>query len=226
MHAQVEGPAVAELARLFRRIWIAAGGDPFPQHEEPAEESVATSATAFALAYGNEDLRRRMGIRRKYVHAMRRARATISIMNAYFIPDRGVRRVLINAVRRGVKVNIILPGRSDVPAVQWASQRLWARLLRNGIRIFEWPGRMMHAKTAVIDSVWSTIGSYNLDNQSLFHNHEVVIVAIDRAVGARMQAAFDADTTGCREVVLAEWKRRGWWRKVVEWFWFRFRHWL
>src|SRR5262249_40902319 len=109
LHARVEGPAVAELARLFRKTWFAAGGDRFPQTEEPATESVAGEHTAYAVAIGNEEIRRRRTIRRYYLHAMRHAKKTIRIMNAYFIPDRGIRRVLANAVRRGVDVSVVVP---------------------------------------------------------------------------------------------------------------------
>jgi cardiolipin synthase A/B len=226
LHARIEGPAVAEMARLFRRTWLAAGGDVFPQIEEDAAESVATENTAFAIAVGNEDLRRRATIRRFYLHAMRRARETIHIMNAYFIPDRGVRRVLANAVRRGVRVTVIVPEKSDLRSVQFASQHLYAKLLKAGVRIFEYPERMMHAKSAVVDAVWATIGSYNLDARSLFHNLEVVLCIVDRAFAAVVRAQIEEDAAASRELVPEVWRQRPWWRKVAEWFFFQFRHWL
>jgi cardiolipin synthase A/B len=226
MHARVEGPAVAELARLFRRTWLAAGGDVYPQIEEPAAESVAVDDTAFAVAIGNEELRRRASIRRAYLHAMRRARESIHIANAYFIPDRGVRRVMANAVRRGVKVSIIVPEVSDLISVQYAGEHVFARLLKAGVRIFQWPERMMHAKTAVVDAVWAAIGSYNLDARSLFHNLEVVLCIVDRAFGAGVRAQLEHDQTLSREVTLDVWRRRPIWRRVVEWFFYQFRHWL
>jgi cardiolipin synthase len=104
---------------------------------------------------GNEERKRRATIRRSYLHAMRRARESIQIMNAYFIPDRGVRRVLANAVRRGVKVAVIVPAKSDLKSVMYAGQHVYARLLKAGVRIFEWSERMLHAKTAVVDAVWA-----------------------------------------------------------------------
>lgn len=226
MHARLEGPAVAELARLFRRTWIKAGGRPFPQHEERAQEVVASEDTAFAMTLGNEEVKRRWGIRRAYLHAVRRARRSISIANAYFIPDRGIRRALVNAAQRGVAVRVIVPSTSDIPAVKWASRRVFAGLLKRGIRLFEWTDKMMHAKTAVIDSVWSTIGSNNLDNRSLLYNLEVVAVVVDRPFGAEMERHFDADVAQSREVSLTTWKRRPFWHKVAEWFFYQFRHWL
>jgi cardiolipin synthase len=226
MHARVEGPAVAMLEHLFRRNWINAGGPPYAAHEIDAEESVATPGTALAIVLGTDELKRRSSIRRAYVHAMKHARQTISIMNAYFIPDRGVRRALRNAVARGVQVKVVVPRRSDLRSVSYASQHLFAGLLKAGVRIFRWPERMMHAKTAVIDGVWTKIGSYNLDARSLHYNLEVVVAAIDRPLGARMQTIFDEDVARCEEVVLDKWQQRGFWRKLISWFFYQFRHWL
>jgi cardiolipin synthase A/B len=226
IHARIEGPAVAELARLFRRTWLAAGGEPYPQIEEPAAESVAHESTAFAIAVGNEELRRRATIRRFYLHAMRRARESIHIANAYFIPDRGIRRVLANAVRRGVKVSVIVPENSDLKSVQFAGHHIFGPLLKAGVRIFEWPERMMHAKAAVVDGIWATIGSYNLDARSLFHNLEVVLCIVDRSFATGLRAQLERDEAHAREVVLELWKQRPLWRRLVEWFFFQFRHWL
>ncbi len=226
LHARVEGPAVTELARLFRRTWFAAGGDHYPQHEEPAAESVATEHTAMAVALGNEDIRRRRTIRRFYLHAMRRARRTIHIMNPYFIPDRGIRRVLNNAAKRGVEVSVVVPEKNDLRSVQFAGHHVFGNLLKAGVRIFEWPERMLHAKTAVVDGVWSTIGSYNLDARSLFHNLEVVLFIVDGEFAAGLDAQIMADAALSRELELGAWRGRPFWRKVVEWFFYQFRHWL
>jgi cardiolipin synthase len=225
LHCRVEGPAVGDLARLFRKGWLRGGGSSYRVVEEPSEEAVATTNTAFAAALGNEELRRRSAIRRAYLHAMKRARHTISILNAYFIPDRGLRRAMANAVKRGVEVKVMVPGRSDVPPAQHAGRYLFSSLLEAGVRIFEWP-HMMHAKTAVVDRTWATIGSYNLDSVSMFHNLEVVLCVVDRPFGAALHDQLDADFARSRELTLAEWRRRPWWQKLVEWLWFRFRYWL
>jgi cardiolipin synthase len=207
------------------RVVIAAGGDHYAQHEEPADESVATDGTTFAIALGNEETKKRANIRAAYLHAMRRAKETITIANAYFIPDRGMRRVLANAVARGVVVKVILPGESDVKSVQYASAHMFGKLLKMGVRIFEWP-RMLHAKSAVVDGIWTAIGSYNLDARSLMSQLEVVLCVVDRAFGQRMRTELDADCERSKEVHLAEWKKRPLWRKIVEWFFFQFRGWL
>jgi cardiolipin synthase len=161
-----------------------------------------------------------------YLHAIRLSKKSISIMNAYFIPDRGLRRQFRNAARRGVSVRAMLPSISDVPLVQYASRYLYARLLRHGMRIFEWPEKMMHSKIGVIDGVWSTIGSYNLDARSFLHNLEVGLVIVDRDFGAQLDNAFDGDVQRCREIVLDEWQERSSRERVLEWLAYRFRYWL
>jgi cardiolipin synthase len=221
VHLRIEGPAVTELGRVFRRSWLAAGGRDFKMPEPAPDEGRPGEALVQILS--NEGRRRRTPIRRAYLHAIRRARSSIAIENAYFIPDLGLRRALANAVKRGVQVRVIVPGRSDVPAVAWASRRLYAGLLRAGVTLYEWQGRMMHAKTAVIDETWSTVGSCNLDYRSFNINLEVIAVIVDRVFGRRMAESFALDLADCREIVAAEWKRRPWWHRVVEWFWFRFR---
>lgn len=226
MHARVEGPAVADLARLFRRTWLAVGGSEFPEPATPLPQPSSDVHTVRVEVISNTRLQTRSRMRYAYVHAIRRASESIYLMNAYFIPDRGLRRAFAEATRRGVDVRVVVPSTSDVAAVYWASRHLYARLLRRGVRIFEWPERMMHAKTGVIDGVWSTIGSYNLDRRSFLHNLEVGLVSIDRTLGARLHEQFLRDLTICREVTLAEWKKRSRWSKLLEWFFYQLRYWL
>ena len=222
LHARVEGPAVTELSRLFRRDWVRAGARAFPL----PPESPPSGGTARALTLGNSEYSRRRAIRRSYLHAFKRAKEMIGITNAYFIPDRGLRRVLLNAARRGVHVSVIVPADSDVKSVQWAGRHTYAALLKGGVRIYEWQWHMLHAKSAVVDGVWSTIGSYNLDARSLFHNLEVVVCVIDPAFGAKLRSQQLADVSLSREILLEEWQVRPFWRKVIEWCCYQFRFWL
>src|SRR5262249_27526982 len=172
------------------------------------------------------ELRRRRTSRRFYLHAMRRARKFIRIMNPYFIPDRGIRRVLNNAIKRGVEVAVVVPEKNDLRSVQFAGHHVFGTLLKAGVRIFEWPERMLHAKAAVVDGIWSTIGSYNLDARSLFHNLEVVLCIVDGEFAATLDAQIMSDAALSRELALDTWRRRPFWRKVVEWLFYQFRHWL
>ena len=226
LHARVEGPAVFDLARLFRWMWIKNGGAPFPEPLMPRTETAAQSHSALVQVISNAHLRTRFQMRRAYLFAVRRAERRIDIMNAYFIPERRLRREFVRAAQRGVNVRLIVPGNTDIAAVYYATRYLYARLLRRGVRIFEWQERMMHAKSAVIDGVWSTIGSYNLDRRSLLHNLEVGVIVIDRGVGETLDAQFELDIQRCREVSLATWEQRSMWHKFLEWFFFQFRYWL
>jgi cardiolipin synthase len=223
---EVEGPAVFDLAALFRRIWLKNGGSYFPEPTVHAVQPLPGEHLTPVQVISNARLRTRFHMRRAYVHAIRRAERRICIMNAYFIPDRVLRRHFARAVQRGVDVRVIVPSTSDVSAVYWATRYLYTRLMRRGVRIYEWPERMMHAKSGIIDAVWSTIGSYNLDRRSLLHNFEVGLIVLDREVGRALEAQFDEDLKGCREVLLAEWDKRSKLSRVLEWFFFQFRYWL
>ena len=125
-----------------------------------------------------------------------------------------------------MNVRVIVPSTNDVQAVRYASRHLYAHLMRTGVRIFEWPGKMMHAKCGAIDEVWSTIGSYNLDRRSFLHNLEVALVVIDSSVGEELQVEFETQLQRCKEVLPEVWERRSWWQKTKEWAFYQLRYWL
>ncbi|HUQ05115.1 MAG TPA: phosphatidylserine/phosphatidylglycerophosphate/cardiolipin synthase family protein [Kofleriaceae bacterium] len=225
VHCSLRGPVVADLARIFRRTWIAEGGAPYPA-PEPAEKRPMLPANIAARIVDNTRRKRRGAIRRAYLAAISAARETVLIENAYFLPDRAIRRAMVRAVERGVEVAIIVPGRSDVRAIEFAGLYIYRWFVQRGVRILRWTGPMMHAKTAVIDAMWSTIGSYNLDARSLRYNLEVIIEIIDGDIGAGMVEQFRVDEQSTTTFDLATWKSFGWWRKALAWLAFRFRSWL
>lgn len=226
LHVRIDGPVAAECAHMFHEVWRRGGGDAFDlvlSGPSPA----GPEGHAHAMVLGNHELRLRKEIRRAYLHAIDRARRSIAIMNAYFVPDRGIRRALARAVVRGVDVRILIPGpANDLRALYHATRAVCDELLANGVKIFEWPDRMMHAKTAAIDGAWVTVGSYNLDHRSLFHNLEANLICVDRALAAQVEASFRRDLARCDELELASWRRRSVLRKVGERFYYLFRHWL
>lgn len=226
-HARLEGLAVRDLAMLFRRTWIKSGGERYeePGPAKPALPDGAESVPAVQV-FSNVWMRSRSHMRQAYLRAIKRSERTISIMNAYFIPDRGLRKAFARAASRGVNVRVIVPSRSDVPTVGYATRRLYTRLLKSGVRIFEWPGAMMHAKTGVIDGIWSTIGSYNLDRRSFLHNLEVGLIVVDTSIGDTMQQRFEEACAISREIRLEEWEQRGWWQRTKEWCCYQLRYWL
>ena len=225
-HLQIEGPAVADLEAMFRDTWHIAGGNVYAPYAREADESVAGPGSEYACAVASDDRGRRSTIRRHLTHAIRSARDSIYIANAYFIPDRGLRRALTKAARRGVDVQLIVPAESDIKLVQWAGEHTYAQLLRSGISIHQWQHVHMHAKSVVVDGVWFSIGSYNLDYVSLFRNLEVVVEGVGRDTGMALVKMFEKDKTFCHTVDRRSWKERRWWLRALQWLAYRFRRWL
>lgn len=223
-HCRIHGPVVAQLDQMFSESWHHGGGKPYPPY--PAPEPPPEPGAELAVAVGSDHWGKRMAIRRHYMHAIRTAREYIYLANAYFLPDPGVRRALIRAARRGVSVHIMTSANSDLKSVQFASEATYRRFLRNGVHVHLWPRTTMHAKTAVVDGVWSVIGSYNLDYNSLFRHLEVVVAIVSRGFAEEMRAIYTSDLERCAELSLPEWRRRPRWRKVAAWFFYKFRRWF
>ncbi len=217
---EIEGPCVLELQDMFLELW-ARGGRRDPQ--PPAHAPVPACGAARALVVSSHRRGDRGEIARHYRHAIENARQRIWISSAYFLPSLRFSRRLRAASARGVDVRLLVPGRTDFGPVLYAIQRLFTSYLLAGIRIFEWPGPMMHAKTMVVDGSWSTVGSYNIDHLSLTRNYELIAVLSDAEFGRRMEAMFEEDIAGSREITRTAWRNRGWSRRVVEWFTYKFR---
>lgn len=174
----------------------------------------------------NQEFRFRRRIRRAYLHAIRNARHYIFIENAYFIPERSIRRELYRAVDRGVVVAVVLAEHSDVQVAHFASRHLYEEMLRHGVRLFEWPRGMMHAKTAVIDDAWAIVGSYNFDHRSLRHQLEAAAVIVDRQFAAALRRQTEADIRQCSELTQHQHRLRPWHHEVAEAFCYLLRKWL
>jgi cardiolipin synthase len=142
--------------------------------------------------------------------AIASARERIYIANAYFVPTRDLRWLLMNAADRGVDVRVLTPGvHSDQPVVWHASRALYKRLLSAGVRIWEYRPGMMHAKTFVADSCWATIGTFNFDNRSMKLNDEVALIVRDEGVARRLEESFLADLAHADEVQAETLERLG-----------------
>jgi cardiolipin synthase len=165
----------------------------------------------------------RRSIHREYALRVARSTERVDIANSYFIPDRRVRAALFRAVRRGVRVRVLVPVKSDVPVVQFAVEALFETLLRHGVEIWALPGTMLHAKTAIIDDVFTTIGSYNLDDRSWRKNLEVNLAVEDRAFARHVRSWFEHDLQAARRVDLTSWRDRSIARRAVEWVSFALR---
>lgn len=226
MHCRVTGAIVIDLARMFRRTWLRSGGKyykPLP----PASSFIAqATGSSFVRLLDNTRRRQRATVRRAFLHVIRTAREAVWIENAYFLPDRGLRRSLARAVRRGVDVQVIIPGRSDVRIIEWASLYVLRGLVKQGVKIRRWRGVMMHAKTAVVDALWSTIGSYNFDAMSRFNNLEVTVEILDPDVGTTLVKSFRRDLENTDPYTDEAWKKLPWYIKALAWFCFRLRRFL
>ncbi|MGO8703039.1 MAG: DUF2062 domain-containing protein [Candidatus Brocadiia bacterium] len=219
-------PAGRRLAGdVRRRLGLPLGPGARRRGREVSDEIWERGGVAVQIV-GNWEFRHRQDIRRAYLHAFHNAQRYILIENAYFIPDRGVRRALAHAAGRGVVVAVILSKNSDVTTAAYASRSLYSELLASGVRLFEWPFSMMHAKTAAIDDAWATVGSYNFDHRSLLHQLESVAVVADGAFTRRLRDQMLADLAKCRELTLIEHESRPWRQMLMESAAYLVRRWL
>jgi cardiolipin synthase len=146
--------------------------------------------------------------------------------NAYFVPDRQTVDALTDAAKRGVDVKIILPGTSDSSLVQSAGEYFYSELLRSGVKLYKRRNVLLHSKTLVIDSVWSTVGSTNMDFWSFSSNDEVNAVILSREFAITMEEMFAGDLAQSDQVRWEEWKKRPLRLKIREWFFHLFTYWL
>jgi cardiolipin synthase len=175
-----------------------------------------------ASVLSNDRWRKRL-IERAYLGRIRAARERILITNSYFIPSRLVRHALAQATRRGVRVCVLLPGESDVPAAAYAMRHLYGFMLRHGIELYEWSASILHSKTAVIDRDWCTVGTHNLDRRSWAFNLEINVVVEDRAVADQLALRMQRDIDASVRVDRHTWRFRPLSLRLLEVFFYLFR---
>jgi cardiolipin synthase A/B len=224
---RVEGPVVRGLIALVLSAWRRAGGVPVsrtrPSHHGSA---FAGPGKQSARVISESYLRNRHQIASAYVSQLYHAKKTAWITNAYFVPDPTVMRALTRACDRGVDVRVLLPAETDVEIVRHASRATWGRLLRHGVRIFEYERSILHSKSAVIDGRWSTIGTFNFDYLSLRWLLEVNLCVLDEEFGSTMQRSFLRDLEQSREVDLRTHRFRPLGDRLLEMILYRFRKFL
>jgi cardiolipin synthase A/B len=217
---QVRGYVAQELRTLFYKTWRRVWLRNLPHELGPPNvprDLVPLSKKPSGRVYVLANLRRsRRNLRREYLTRINAAARTINVANSYFIPDRPVRNALFRAVLRGVRVRVLVPNKSDVAVVQFALEAMYETLLRHGLELYCHPGPMMHAKTAIIDDRFATIGSYNLDERSRAKNLEVNVAVEDEAFATYVRTWFDRDVERATRVDLFEWRARPLVRRGVE----------
>ena len=215
---EVRGDAAQELRTLFYRTWRKLTREAAPLDVRPLSRKRTRPVWVLASQW-----RSRRSIHREYVVRIRHAKDRVDIANSYFVPDRRVRAALFGAVRRGVRVRVLVPAKSDVPIVQFAVEALFDTLLRHGIEIWALPGTMLHAKTAIIDEAFTTIGSYNLDERSWRKNLEVNLAVEDKDFARHVRGWFDRDLDVAVRIELNDWRERSLTRRGFEWAAFAMR---
>ncbi|HJX60129.1 MAG TPA: phospholipase D-like domain-containing protein [Thermodesulfobacteriota bacterium] len=220
----IEGSIVKELLETFKRSWTTWRGEKIVFRQEGVEPHAKKEKGRIpALPIFVYSRRGRKRMRNLLRHSIETAKATISLTTAYFTPSRRMIALLEDAVRRGVRVRLLVPGKSDVPAASYAGRAFFTRLLKSGIEIYTYRGEMLHAKTYVFDQYWSIVGSTNLDYQSLIYNDEGNIGILDASFACKMIEIFEEDLKESLRVDLEEWYRRPLLEKLKEHFFALFR---
>jgi cardiolipin synthase len=221
---QIEGPAVAEFQKLFLDTWQNQKGPELPEGQYFPALKAEGQALVRVLGSTPGEANRITFI--MYVAAITFAKNTLHMTNAYFVPDRQTVEALTDAAKRGVDVKIILPGTSDSSLVQSAGEYFYSGLLKSGVKLYKRRNVLLHAKTLVIDGVWSTVGSTNMDFWSFSSNDEVNAVILSREFAIEMEKMFAGDLAESDQVRWEEWKKRPLSLKVKQWFSHLFARWL
>jgi cardiolipin synthase len=223
-NVRIEGPAVEQLQRLFLETWAAQGGPPLAEREWfPAMKPQGPHPVRIVDSGPGDEV---PAIYVALLSAMAASEKSIHVTMAYFVPDSQTIDALKSAAARGVDVTLVLPSYTDFWAVFHAGRSHYADLLQAGVKIYERQEALLHAKTIVIDGVWSTVGSSNLDWRSFLHNAELNAVILGRDFGQQMEAMFQDDLRGSIRIDLDTWQRRPLDVRMKEWMGRAWEYWL
>jgi cardiolipin synthase A/B len=221
---QIEGPAAEEFRKLFLETWQRQNGPSIPPPTGVPNRNDAGNALVRALGSTPGETNRITFV--AYVAAITLAQHSIHLTNAYFVPDAQILKAFTDAARRGVDVEIILPSITDASMVLSAQRYRYAGLLKSGVKIFERRNAVMHAKTAVIDGIWSTVGSTNMDYLSFLSNDEVNAVVLNREFADEMEKTFARDLAESNPIRRDRWRKRPLGDRFGQWFAHLFFRWL
>jgi cardiolipin synthase len=214
-HFRAEGPVVAQMQAVFMDNWIKVTGEVL--HGPDYFPALEKRGDAYAQMFSSSPEGGSESMHLMYLLAITAAAKSIQLSSAYFVPDGLARDALIAAAKRGVRVQIITPGKHmDAETVRKASRAQWGDLLQAGIEISEYQPTMYHCKVLVVDGVWVSVGSTNFDNRSFSLNDEANLNILDAAFAARQSAIFEQDLARSRTITLAQWKARPLPEKMLE----------
>ncbi|HEX2930493.1 MAG TPA: cardiolipin synthase [Candidatus Binatia bacterium] len=215
-NVRIQGPVVRFLQAAFAESWlettgIAVGGDGYFPRLEPAGSITAqiVKSSPTGGSFQNYML---------FLLSINSAKESVLITNPYFIPDDVMTEALVKAAGRGVRVLVLLPGESDSELTYTASRSHYGPLLLGGVKIYEYKASLMHAKTIVVDGVWSTIGSTNFDNRSFALNQEINLTVYDRGIARRLEEIFHDDLKYSEPISYEQWQARGLFERLIEVF--------
>jgi cardiolipin synthase len=215
-NVRFEGPAVRQLQAAFAAAWTEATGVMITGRATSVDRYADDVATAGLLnaspTLGSTAAERFLAM------SIAGARKRMYVTNAYFAPDENFMGLLTEAAGRGVDIRLLLAGpRTDIRVARSAARSRYETLLGAGVRIFEWQPSTLHAKTFVVDGLWSSVGTMNFDNRSLVLNDEVSLLVLDSAFGQRMDSLFLADLSHAIEITAESFAGRSWFERVREW---------
>lgn len=205
-HLRMEGPVVADFQKLFMATWMTQKGDALADKNYFPPLSSKGSEVVRAIGSSPDEAYSQMYV--TLISAINSAETQICLTNAYFVPDAQLLAALKGAVQRGVDVRLLLPDKSDSQLVYYASRSFYDELLTAHIKIYERKNAFLHAKTALIDGVWSTVGSTNLDWRSFLNNQEINAVILGQGFGTEMQTLFEKDLQSSELITLKTWRKR------------------
>ncbi|MFJ5370854.1 phosphatidylserine/phosphatidylglycerophosphate/cardiolipin synthase family protein [Bosea sp. CER48] len=214
-HYRVEGPAVAEFQAAFAEHWIEATGE-LLMGDRFFPQLVAAGEHAAQVVVSSTHQRNVMHL--MLMTALASAQRSVRIATPYFVPDELMRRQILDARKRGVDIRIIVPGpQIDVRIVRKASRHLWGDLLRAGVKISEFQPTFFHCKLVIVDDIWTSVGSTNIDDRALRLNDEANINLFDRDFAGTQMAVFDRDAASSKPYTFSDWQDRSAQQKFSDW---------
>ncbi len=214
-HYRLDGPAVAHMQAAFMDNWMETCGEVLHGEEYfPALEPTGPEPAQVFRSSADDGSE---SVRLMYLLSIACAERSVRLANAYFVPDSLAVRTLVEAQRRGATVEILVPGRHiDQQMVRRASRALWGPLLEAGVAIYEYQPTMYHVKVAIVDEIWTSVGSTNFDNRSFRLNDEANLNVFDSRFAEEQAGIFEEDKGRARRITLEEWRRRPWRERAIE----------
>ena len=219
----VEGPLLAEIHQSVRRLWALIGWLQLRRHRSRSRKQraplhIAPRGSIAAAFVRRDNIGHRGDIENAYLDAIDSATDEIIIANAYFLPGRRIWQALTQAAARGVRVVLLLQGRVEYVLLHYASRALYGMLLGAGIEIYSYHKSFLHAKVAVIDGRWATVGSSNIDPFSLMLAREANVVAIDADFAGKLRnSLLQAISDGSQQIMADHWNRQPYYQRFLAW---------